>query len=365
MNAICDLQDRALGERQAGRFEDAERSLRAALSLLEEAGEGRHPDAANIACELSDLLGLLRRDGEAEALAQSAVEVIEDACARADGLDPTDRLALERVHLEALARLASALRAQGHYERARPFALRAVRRAARCFGARSPEVAARLNDLGVLYKYWGQLSKAARAYGRARAILAVAPQADPAGLGTVLYNLGGLAHARGEHARAEPLMRAALERLAPALGAGHPDVGAGHSSLAAILLGLCRWDEAERAYRDALAIFEAAYGELHPDVALALAGLAQVERGRGAPERAEVLAGRALELRRRLLGPGHPQVVHSVTALASLCAERGRRDEALSLVRRELAASRERNGARHPSTRLLSQTLSALERPES
>jgi tetratricopeptide (TPR) repeat protein len=364
MNAICDFQDRALAERRAGRLDDAERSLRAALRLLEEAGEGRHPDAANLACELSDLLCALRRDGEAEALARSAVEIVEDALdafARVDGLDPADGIVLERIRLESLARLVCALRGQGRYPQARPFALRAVQHAARSFGARSPEAAARWNDLGVLYKYQGALSKAARAYARARAIFETEPEVDPGSLGTVLYNLGGLAHARGDYADAETMILAALQRLVPAFGHEHPDVGAGHSTHAAILVGLRRWDDAERAYRGALAIFEAAYGEDHPDVALVFAGLAQVERGRGAADRAEALARRALGLRRRLLGSGHPQVVHSVEALATLCAELGRRAEGRSLARAELAASRERNGAEHPSTVQLYRTLAALE----
>jgi len=360
MSAICDLQDRALAEREAGHFDAAERTLRAALRLLEADGESRHPDVANIARELSSLLCSLRRDSEAEAFARDAVEISEDACARADGLDPADRIALERIRLESLACLVSALRTQGRYAQARPFALRAVRHAARCFGPRSPEAAARRNDLGVLYKYQGELTKAARAYGRARAILDAAPEVDPAALGTVLYNLGGLAHARGEYAGAEALLHAALERLVPALGEEHPDVGAGHSTHAAILLGLGRWDDAERAYRTALAIFESAYGAEHPDVALVLAGLAQVERGRGAAGRGEALARRALAMRRRLLGPGHPQVVHSVHALATLQAELGRPAAGRALVRRELAASRARNGPDHPSTILLSRTLSAF-----
>jgi len=371
MDPICELQERAWAARERRENAAAERHLRRALDVLERRGEGSHPDAANLASELADLLVALRRDAEAESLARRALRLIEAALAesaRGADLEPEGVEALERIRLGALGGLATALRGQGRYAEAEPFARQALRRCARLFGARSFETAARLNDLGVLYKYWGKYERAARAYARARTILESGLESgfesgapDDATLGTLLYNLAGLAHARGEHAAAEPLVRSALERLERALGTEHPDVGAGHATLGAILQGEGRLDEAQRAYGEALRIVEQAYGGEHPDVALVLSNLAEGERARGRLERAEELAREALRLRRVALGDEHPHVATSLNNLAIVLAERGRLAAARRLVRQALSVCAARRGERHPTARILAQNLAALE----
>lgn len=361
---VCTLQERAWTERDELRFASAERLLRRALTLLERRGEGSHPDHANLACELADLLLALRRDAEAEALARRALAVVEDALATCHtGPDPGTEVRgpLERIRIEALARLGGALRGQGRFAEAEVPLRRALACSGRIHGRRSREAAMRLNDLGVLFKYGGELRRAAHVYGRAHALLRAAPGGGGELLGTVLYNLSGLAHSRGEHARAEPLAREALACLEPALGVDHPDVGAGWATLGAILLGLRRLDEAEDAGARALEIFTRAYGNAHPDVALCLANLSEIERLRGNLARAEKLVRRSLRLRRAALGPEHPQVASSLNNLAILFAERGRRRRAVLMVRRAHALSLERCGERHPTTRLLAANLATLE----
>lgn len=361
---LCALQERARAERDAGRFGAAEATLRRALELLEARGEGRHPDAANLRCELAALLAGRRRDDEAERLAREALALLDELLAEAapEDLTPDVLEPLERIRIEALAQLATSLRGQGRYDAAQAPCREALRRTLRLLGPRSLETAARLNDLGVLWKYAGRLERAARAYGRARAVLARHPRADPALLATLTYNLGGLAHARGDFAGAEPLAREALRRLARALGDRHPDVGAAWATLGAILQGAGKLDEASAAYERARAVVEAAYGAEHPDVALVLANASELERARGRLARAEELGRRALELRRAALGPQHPQVATSLNNLALLVEARGRLAEAATLLREARQACAARAGADHPSTRILAANLAALER---
>src|SRR5262245_20450468 len=167
MDPICELQEWATSAREQRRFGAAERHLRRALHVLAERGEAEHPDAANLACELADLLTALRRDGEAEVLAREALAIVEAALvATGTNFDPEVILALERIRIAACSALATALRGQGRYDEAQPFARSAAAQSARLFGARSAETGRKLNDLGVLYKYAGAYDDAARAYSR-------------------------------------------------------------------------------------------------------------------------------------------------------------------------------------------------------
>ena len=362
MDPICDLQERAWAARAARRFVAAEALLREALRVLEERGEGEHPDAANFARELADLFVALRRDGEAEELARRALRVVEATLAQAHeaGADAEVVAPLEEIRIESWKVLATALRGQGRYAEAEPVARRAAAASARLFGRRSIATASKLNDLGVVYKYAGRYESAARVYGRARRILEASADSDEELSGTVLYNLGGLAHAERDHARGEPLVREALGRLERGLGAEHPDVGAGYATLGALLQGMERLDEAEVAYARALAIVRAAYGERHPDVALVQANRAEIARARGDLARAEELGRAALALRQELFDDGHPSVATSLNNLALVLAAQGRRTEAHALVARAHAACVARCGSEHPTARLFARNLADL-----
>jgi tetratricopeptide (TPR) repeat protein len=65
-----------------------------------------------------------------------------------------------RIQQQALSLLASALRAQGCYAKAEPLLLRALALMERHFGNEAKETADSLNNLGVLYKYWGKYDQA-------------------------------------------------------------------------------------------------------------------------------------------------------------------------------------------------------------
>ena len=59
----------------------------------------------------------------------------------------------------------------------------------------------------MLYKYNGRFTKAARLYRQALSSLIAAQGAEHPWVATLYHNLGGLEHARGNHARGEPFAR--------------------------------------------------------------------------------------------------------------------------------------------------------------
>lgn len=83
----------------------------------------------------------------------------------------------------------------------------------------------------------------------------------------VLNNLGVLHRLHGQYAEAEPLLKRALAIKEQAFGAWHQDVALGLNNLAMVYDTQGRYDQAEPLYRRALAIRRRTLGPAHTDTA--------------------------------------------------------------------------------------------------
>jgi tetratricopeptide (TPR) repeat protein len=179
-------------------------------------------------------------------------------------------------------------------------------------------------------------------------------------MATLWHNLGGLAHARGNYVRGEPLARRAVEVGRRVLPAGHPELLAHEVAHAALLDGLERYRESIRIYRRALAAYTRIFGRAHYETASTLHNLAGAYASTGEGARAETAYRECIALYRRLLGPAHPDLGLARHNLGVVYAEAGRTRDA----RRELAAAlailRRSLGARHPHTRATQQSIVSL-----
>ncbi len=215
-------------------------------------------------------------------------------------------------------------------------------------GAGPLELARALNLVGVAAKFSGRFDLAQTAYTRA---LPIAEAAGPGHLlATVLHNIGGLAHARGQFTDGIGAARRGLAIRERVAGADHVTVGLDCAALAALLEGagdegdadrlyrralaildpdptvgreaalarnglgsICqsqgRFDEAERHYRAAQAQFTTAAGSEHPQLGHILNNLATLHRRRGEDNEARRLLAHAHDLLVRTLGPDHPVTV--------------------------------------------------------
>ena len=174
-----------------------------------------------------------------------------------------------------------------------------------------------VNSLAVLFKYSGRFDDAAALYERALAAAERTGASDES-LATLLHNIAGLEHARGDYARGEPAARRSVELRERALGPDHPAVAADVAALAAIVDGLGRHDEAEALYLRALGTFERVYGPDHYEIAVNLNNLAGVRQAQGRLAEAEELYRRALAIKEALLGGEHPDVALTLNNLALL-----------------------------------------------
>jgi tetratricopeptide (TPR) repeat protein len=200
----------------------------------------------------------------------------------------------------------------------------------------SAELAAVLNELGMVGKYSGDFADAERAYRRALAIY------EECGLGTstqaasVLHNLGGLAHARRDFVEAESFARQGIAIREAAEGAAGRQLTEDRAALAAILVDLDKHDEARSILIDVVASLQRRSPPEPFEVAVALHNLGSLQFRLGEVGEAERTLRRALVLKEEALGPNHPDLAITLHNLACCLDELGRTEPAGQLFRRAI-----------------------------
>jgi tetratricopeptide (TPR) repeat protein len=254
---------------------------------------------------------------------------------------------------------AIALRAAGRLADAERAARRAVAAYQRAEGARSPDLANALVELGRALEARDQLAEAADCHRRALRILAHAPaHPDFQRLAVeARLALAGVARTRGALAQADQENRRALDG-ARRLGRRDPLVATALNNLGVLRKAQGRYAEAAAFYRRVGPMIPLRDREARATLHHNLGGIAHA-RGRFAD--AEPHARRAVELREAALGPAHPAVAADVAALAAVVEARGRLAEAAGLYRRAGTIFRRRLGATGLEAALADAGLAAVE----
>ena len=208
-------------------------------------------------------------------------------------------------------------------------------------------------NLAVTYKYLGRFDEAEGLYRQA---LNIAEDAgDRALVASVCHNLGGLFHARGDHATGIPWARRAVEvraTLDDPLG-----LAADQGALAGMLLDAGEVDEAAALLTHARATFVALLGPDDYEVGVVDGNLAVCALERGDLDEAERRARSALQLKTAALGPAHPGLAVTLTALGTIRRRQGAADEAAQLHRLALELLRPAVEPEHPLLRTIEDNL--------
>jgi tetratricopeptide (TPR) repeat protein len=342
--------ERAIALRGDGHYAEAERACRAAIAGYRAIEGPRHVDVANALVELGLVLEARDRLREAARCQRRALEIL--------ALDRSRDPDIARLIVRARTALGGIDRTLGNYAAADRGYRTALAEIRRRFGARDRYLAGVFNDLGVLRKAQGRYDDAFAFYRRA---LPLVPRGDRHALATLAHNLGGIEHARGNYARAEPHARRSVKLRTALVGPNHPAVAADVAALAAIVEARGRLPEAAALYRRALAVFGRVLGPDSLEVGLNLACLAAVEQRRKAPRRARSLYARALLIQERVLGRHHADVAMTVNNLAVLERDEGNLKRAAALFRRALASFIRTLGTRHPHALLAQGNRRAIE----
>jgi len=365
------LHEAAIAARLEGRYLDGERACREAVTILEATEGPRSADLANALIEHGRLLERLDRLAEAEAILVRAVAILTALMEpRRPGRRDQDGLADDDAALIAdeLRRLliggelarAGVVRAAGRLTEAEALARQALARAEAAFPGGDHLVAEALNVLGMIHKFQGRYAEAEPLYQRALALAGAL--GDVEAEATLLHNVGGLCHARGDFAGGEPPARRAVELREAHLGPDHPATAADREAWGALLEGLGRLAEAEQAYASSLATFEAHQGPHSLEAASSLAALGSVQHAQGRLDDALASYRRALAIRQVRLPPQHFDLALTMNNLAMLLDDRGAHQEARQLLEGALAIFTSALGPAHPHTEAVRKNVETLAR---
>lgn len=310
-DAIVDLLERAAEQATAGDVAGAG-ALAAEAAALQPSGDPDRLDTFVFAAQLLDSAG--QHEAAADAWAAAALEPQDDA-----------------GRARALTAEGESSRLAGQWGRAVDSHRLALTLAESTLGE-SVETASIAQNLAMVFKYTGRFDDAEVLYLRALAI------AEAAGehrlVAVICHNLGGLAHARGDHAIGIPWARRSIEVRATL---DDPvALATDRGALAGLLIDAGEIDEAAVLLRTARDVFVAHLGDGHHEVAVVDGNLATIALRTGDLHAAEHHARAALAGKERHLGPQHPELAVTLTTLGTIRRRLGDAAAAVKLHRRAL-----------------------------
>ncbi len=304
-----------------------------------------------------------------EAVAQAFPEDDYENWSRIDRLLPHARLAAQLVEIHSvdseaavmlLGKTGSYLHKRGLYDEAEPLLYQALDIGKRSLGDDHPDVATRLNNLALLYKYQGRYSKAEPLFLQAIDSGKRSLGDDHPLVATYLNNLALLYKEQGRYSEAEPLYRQAIDSGKRSLGDDHPLVATYLNNLALLYQAQGRYSKAEPLYRQAIDSGKRSLGNDHPDGATRINNLASLYQDQGRYGEAEPLFLQAIEIGKRSLGNDHPAVATYLNNLALLYKAQGRTGEAESLFLQVIEIGKRSLGDDHSLVAMWLNNLASL-----
>ena len=306
----------------AGRWDEAQRTIRTALDIDERAGGGSLRRAAHLE-QLSSILNKRGRADSALASARKALELRVTA-------DDADRLSTHA----AMVSLGRVYGAHGDFAAAESLFRQAVVFDRKRLG---PGNRSTLSDQSELAAVIEQQGRAAEAEQLDLRVIQSSRLAYPPGHPFPIMVRVNLAHtltSQGRFLDAEPVFRGAYDDLRAVLGVDHPDVVSTEASLAAVLARLGRMDEAEPLFSDAVMRIRKAVGDDSPRSAAAMQAYSEFLLKRHNAELALPMMRIVSNVVAHSLAPDHPERLRAESVLGACLSETGRRSEGGALMER-------------------------------
>jgi tetratricopeptide (TPR) repeat protein len=285
--------------------------------------------------------GAMKDQPEVEVAVRNAIGSTYDGLGVFDAAERQLRTALDLqsrssanpvLRADTDARLANVLMKLHKYGDAKPFAEEALRLRKQALGARHPDTASSLDDLGGALYGTGDLAGAETNLREALAIRREVLSSDDPKLSTSLNNVAFILQEKGDLKEAEAMFLESLAIDRRRLGNDHPEVAIKLINLSRLNNNQQKYDAAEPFAREAVAIRRKVLGNDHPALVNALDQLANALEDRN-PVEAATFRREGLAIARARFGEGHQETARLQSNLAFALYKQGEYQEAVSLYR--------------------------------
>ncbi len=313
-----------------GEYEDARLQLETAWNICRTQFGDDHPDTLRSQVKLGNVLREMGKEADAEPLLRSALERMQRA------LGAEDRLTLTCARV-----LAMTLYRQEKFDEAKAMFRRTLEVQQGVLGADDRETLATMCEWSVVLLFLADRHNEAeelvsKAWDMSRHTL---NKEDYIRILSEML-MGHVELGRAEYAKAESLLRPALEKCRLILGDKHPKTCLAMQGLARSLDRKGTPEEQEQLFRDALNGFRATLGDEHVYTVHAMVSLGEFLKGCHRFDEAEALCREILESASRTAGEERGPTSRLLLWLASSLLDQHRLDEGEELLRRavEVAA---------------------------
>jgi len=329
-----------------GKFLQAETLYVNSLSGLKQTVGEENPDYANDLANLADLYVQLNRLSAADSLLGRALQI------RRKILDPQDAVLAQTYN-----QIGNVARASGRYQTAVESFQNALAILESAPQKDLLEEARTQSFIANVHGDFGEFSAAESLYTESANLFRQSLGAKHPEYAAALYNLGLTYLNIGDYFRAEPLLQSSLSIFEENYGPDYFQLADVLNTLGALYDNIGSYDEAEEYYDRALRVRQTNFGSEHIDVTYDLNNLANLAMERGQLTKADSLFRRCLEIREQSEGPQHPDLELPLENLALVSLRRQDFHEAENYIKRATAILTSSYGSHHP---YVSRSLSTL-----
>jgi len=218
------------------------------------------------------------------------------------------------------------------YSKAIPLYIKSLNIREKKLGPKDIDVANSLHNLGRLYMEIGDYEKAESSLKRSLSICENILGMEAEITAHPLNSMGELYTKKGAYPKAESMIKKALKNMEKARGAYHPETGIKVAALGRLYVAMKEYAKAEATIKRAVAIWEKAYGAEHLNVAISMRSLGKVYRAMGAYDKAEPIFKQSYEISDKVLGPNNSRTINSMNELAFNYGIVGKNYKAMELL---------------------------------
>ena len=234
------------------------------------------------------------------------------------------------------------------YDKATRLFRRALEAAMESYGENHPDVAASLNNIGMIYSDQGDYGSALEYLNEALKIKTDLFGESHPDVAISLYNIGTILSDVGDYVTALEYLSKALKIQTDLLEENLPDVAASLNSIGRISSYVGDYGFALECFNDALNIQTALFGECHPDVATSLNNIGNIYSDQGDYESALEHLNEALKIQTTLFGKCHPDLATSLNNIGTNYLYKGDYESALRYLNDALNIQTTLFGECHP-----------------